>query len=107
MAKRERSPNYPYLGLSEAIDHTQKLLERQKRALVSPDVAINSWGFKKPSGSSGRYLGALRQYGLLDDVEKRSEFLTWVSALFMGHKKNATKRFGKLLCGLKYFRIGE
>lgn len=66
MAQKGRSPNYPYIGLGEAIECAKKFFAKQKRAPVSPDVAINSWGFKKPTGSSNRYLSALRQYGLLD-----------------------------------------
>ncbi len=66
MAQKGRSPNFPYVSLGEAIECAKKLFGKQRRAPVSPDVAINSWGFKKPTGSSSRYLSALRQYGLLD-----------------------------------------
>ena len=69
MARKGRSPNYPYIGLGEAIECAKKLFAKQKRAPVSPDIAINSWGFKKPTGSSNRYLSALRQYGLLEHPE--------------------------------------
>jgi hypothetical protein len=63
-----RSPNYPSLGLDEAIDLAARLYKAEKRSTVSTDMAVRAWGYKTLNGTSRSLIGALRKYGLLDNV---------------------------------------
>ena len=61
-----RSPNYPALGLSEAVQLAEKLWRKEQRAAVSPDVAVKAFGYQSLSGPARVAIGAMRKYGLLD-----------------------------------------
>lgn len=62
---KERSPNYPSLGLPEAISYARKIWEREKRTTVPPEVAVRAWGYTSMSGASRGAIAALKQYGLI------------------------------------------
>lgn len=62
-----RSPNYPRVGLSDAVTLAQQLWSREKRTAVPQDVAVKAWGYTSLSGIARSKLAALRQYGLVDD----------------------------------------
>lgn len=66
MAK-SRSRNYPAIGLAEAMKRARELYDQDGKAAVASDVAVKAWGYGSINGASLRVLGALRQYGLLDD----------------------------------------
>jgi hypothetical protein len=66
MAKM-RSPNYPAIGLSQAINYVRKLWEKEKRTSVSPDVAAKALGYKALNGPSRTAISALRKYGLVEE----------------------------------------
>jgi hypothetical protein len=70
MAGKVRSPNYPGLTLSESISRLREFYDREKTAHTAPEVAVKAWGYGGLNGASARVLGALRQYGLLQDVGK-------------------------------------
>jgi hypothetical protein len=70
MAGKVRSPNYPGLTLSEALQRLREFYDREKTAHTAPEVAVKAWGYGGLNGASARVLGALRQYGLLQDVGK-------------------------------------
>ncbi|HEY4216981.1 MAG TPA: hypothetical protein VGM67_07580 [Gemmatimonadaceae bacterium] len=63
---KERSPNFPSLGLPDAIELARKLWMAEKRTTVPQDVAAKALGYGSLSGASRAALAALRQYGLLD-----------------------------------------
>jgi hypothetical protein len=65
MAKM-RSPNYPALGLSDAIGRVDALWRKEQRTPVPPDVAATAMGFGALSGPSRTAMGALKKYGLVD-----------------------------------------
>lgn len=65
MAK-ERSPNYPAVGLAEAIELGRKLWAKEKRTTVALDAAVKAMGYNTLSGPARTRLAALRQYGLLE-----------------------------------------
>ena len=71
-AAKTRGRNYPAFGLSEAIQRARQLYDRDGKAIVSSDVAVQAWGYKGLNGASLRVLAAMRQYGLLDDAANRS-----------------------------------
>jgi hypothetical protein len=63
---KERSPNYPGIGLTAAIELARKLWQAEKRTTVPPDVAAKALGYNSVSGASRAALAAMRQYGLVD-----------------------------------------
>ncbi len=66
--QKVRSPNYPSMGLTEALGLAQRLWDKENRTTVPPEVAVQAWDYKGLSGASRPALAALRQYGLLDDT---------------------------------------
>jgi hypothetical protein len=69
MAK-ERSPNYPAMGLSDAIVAIKALYAKERRTSVSGVVAARALGYASLSGPVRVKLAALKKYGLLDGDEK-------------------------------------
>jgi hypothetical protein len=81
MAEKARSRNFPAFGLGEAITKAKQLYERDGKAAVNADIAVQAWGYRGLNGASLRALGGVRQYGLLDTpgtkvVKVSSEALT-------------------------------
>ncbi|HVX41400.1 MAG TPA: hypothetical protein VHB25_17680 [Gemmatimonadaceae bacterium] len=68
MAEKQRSPNYPGFGLPEAILKARQLYERDGKAAIPREVAVQAWGYQGLNGASLRALGALRQFGLLEQT---------------------------------------
>src|SRR5262245_7519375 len=66
MSAKERSPKYPSIGLSEAVELIRKLWVKEKRTAVPPAVISAAWGYKGPSGPVRSKIGSLKQYGLLE-----------------------------------------
>jgi hypothetical protein len=69
-AATTRSPSYPMLSLPEAIDRVRTLWDKQRKNAVSPAVAMQSLGYKANSGTGGRVISALIQYGFLTEEGK-------------------------------------
>lgn len=67
MTGKTRSRNYPSLGLGEALSRAREFYAKNGKAQVTSDAAVQAWGYGSLNGASLRVLGALRQYGLLDD----------------------------------------
>jgi len=65
--KRTRSPNYPMFSLGEALTKIKMVFENEKRNPTPPEVLYAHFGYKKESGTAGRAVSALKQYGLLDE----------------------------------------
>jgi hypothetical protein len=66
MAKM-RSPNYPAVGLSKAIEWTHKLWDKEKKTPVSAAIAASAIGYQGLSGPSRTALAAMKRFGLLDE----------------------------------------
>ena len=62
----KRSPNYPSVGLPEAIDLARQLWSKEKRAAIPQDVAARAWGCKGINGLVRMKLSSLKKYGLLE-----------------------------------------
>ena len=62
-----RSPNYPVFSLDDAIKKVRLIYEAERKAATTAEVIQKHLGYEKPSGSGGRAVSALRQYGLLDE----------------------------------------
>ena len=65
MAKRVRSPNYPSMSLSDAIERLTKLGGEIHSHPAPRDVVVTSMGYSSVNGASLTALAALRKYGLL------------------------------------------
>lgn len=61
-----RSPKYPLITISDAIDKARVIYNHDKKAGTPAQVIFNHLGHKKKTGPAGRTLSALQQYGLLD-----------------------------------------
>jgi hypothetical protein len=61
-----RSPNYPSLGLGEALELTRKVLAKDNRNKVSREAVGKHLGHESLSGPALSKIGALRAYGLLE-----------------------------------------
>ncbi len=65
MAKM-KSPNYPAVGLSEAIESVRALWNAEKRTSVDSRTAVIAMGYKALSGPAAARLSALKKYGLIE-----------------------------------------
>jgi hypothetical protein len=63
-----RSPNYPSIGLTDALEKIRTIYQHERRNTTSGAVAASHMGYPKMTGPAGRALSALKQYGLLDDL---------------------------------------
>ena len=63
---KDRSPNYPAIGLRRALELTQKLWDSDKRQPVLSSRAALNMGFTAKSSAGQLALAAMRKYGLLD-----------------------------------------
>ncbi|MBK5264273.1 MAG: hypothetical protein JJE34_03405 [Alphaproteobacteria bacterium] len=67
---RMRSPNYPAIPLSQAVDYAGKIFKFDRTNIIDKEVAAEHMGFTGLNGRTLKLLGALSQYGLLDKVGK-------------------------------------
>lgn len=63
--KRNRSPNYPGVPLSDAVRRAVKLYEKTSGQEVNSEIAAKACGFKGLSGPSRQLLSAMSKYGLV------------------------------------------
>lgn len=62
---RERSPNYPTIGLPEAIKRIKAVYQEERRNSMPSEVAVKHLGYVSMNGHARSVLSALRKYGLL------------------------------------------
>ncbi len=67
---RLRSPNFPALTLEDALKAAAILYGRVRKATVDREAAAKELGYSGLTGWSLKVLGALNQYGLIDNVGK-------------------------------------
>lgn len=65
--KRERSPNYPAIGLPLAIALVGRIYQGARRNPMARARAMDLMGFKSVTGAAQANLSALKKYGLLVD----------------------------------------
>ena len=66
MVSRKRSPNYPSIDLGKAVDRARELYKHVERGEFTQLDAAQAWGYKGINGNSKSAVGALRQYGLIE-----------------------------------------
>jgi hypothetical protein len=62
-----RSPNYPAVGLDEAVNLAQSVWGREKRSYAPPGAIVQAWGYSGMSGNARTKIAAMRKYGLLEE----------------------------------------
>ena len=70
MAK-QRSPNYPALGLSEAVTLIRQVYDKEKRSQSASEIVAKALGYSGLSGNVRVKIATLKKYGLLDGDEKK------------------------------------
>ena len=63
---RSRSPNYPQIGLKEAIQRVSGVYERDYQATLTRNLAAEGLGYSGLNGKSLAVLAALGKFGLLE-----------------------------------------
>lgn len=71
--KRGRSPGYPGIGLRDALDKAQVLLDREGTNPVPLDSALDHWGYRPGSGPGNTAVSALRKFGLVTYAGKSDD----------------------------------
>jgi len=66
MTRLIRSPSYPFIGLSEAVERARTLYAAGRRSAVSADAAVEAWGYSPKSSGGKQTIAALRAFGLLE-----------------------------------------
>lgn len=69
--KRQRSPNYPTVGLREAVDRTKRFVKDNGKAGAMPAIAAKLIGFASAHGQAYSVLSALKKFGLLEERDGR------------------------------------
>lgn len=78
--KKHRSPNYPFIGLSEAVDRARSIQAEGGIHFVPFIAAMDAWNYK--AGTTNSVIAALKAYGLIDvtgEGDKRSIRVTEVA----------------------------
>jgi len=68
---RHRSPNYPAIGLIEAIDRAGRFYRTDQKTGAPLETALRHMGFSGKHGKSMMVLSALKKFGLVEDIEGR------------------------------------
>jgi hypothetical protein len=63
---RSRSPNYPQIGLKEAVQRVSAVYKRDYQASLTRDLAAERLGYSGLNGKSLAVLAALGKFGLLE-----------------------------------------
>jgi hypothetical protein len=69
--QRHRSPNYPAVGLREAVDRVKKLYEVDGKAGAPPELVATHIGFASAHGEAMSVVAALKKFGLVEFVKDR------------------------------------
>lgn len=68
---RQRSPNYPTVGLEEALARVGKLFKEDGRAGAPTEIAAKHIGYATAHGQAYSVLSALKKFGLLEEGKGR------------------------------------
>jgi len=67
---RLRSPNFPGLSLEEAVESAREIFDKSRHAEIPREVVAKDLGYSGLTGRSVVILGALNQYGLVENTSK-------------------------------------
>jgi hypothetical protein len=83
---RQRSPNYPAIGLEKALERLQPIREQAGRHSMPVTVAFEVWNYKSAAGD--QTVAALKAFGLIEvqgAKDKREVRLTEAAWRILGH----------------------
>jgi hypothetical protein len=67
---RLRSPNFPGLSLEEAVESAREIFDKSRHAEIPREVVAKDLGYSGLTGRSIIILGALNQFGLVENTSK-------------------------------------
>lgn len=76
MVVKQRSPNYPGFDLGAAVEAVHNLYPQVQRGEFTVLDAARAWNYNSASGPVRRLMGALRQYGLMEQKKGDNARLT-------------------------------
>lgn len=65
--ERQRSPNYPAVGLREAVDRVRRLIQMDGKAGAPPELVAKHIGYSSAHGQAMTVVAALKKFGLVAD----------------------------------------
>lgn len=65
-SNKTRSPNYPAIGLEEAVQRLKRIYDTQRRYPATREVLVKLMGYGSLNGASATIASALSKYGLLE-----------------------------------------
>lgn len=93
---RFRSPPFPYIGLGKALQRTEQLYEAVRHHSAAIPTAAKAWGTGAKSSATLQSIGALIQYGLLDDEgsgpNRRIKLTPLARRIVMDKRPNSTEK---------------
>ena len=66
---KDRSPNFPFISLGRALERARQFYKHEKRGAAPFKVAAQHWAYSPSSSGALQTAAALKQYGLLADVD--------------------------------------
>ena len=88
---RARSPEYPAIGLNEAIERVGMVWKKDYQNRVPRKVIAEHMGYKGISGASLPVLSALTKYGLLDGRGDET-FVSAMAVAILAHPPGTRER---------------
>lgn len=82
---KQRSPNYPAIGLEKALERAQTIKDQAGRNFMGATVAHDLWNYKK--GAGDQQIAALKAFGLVEtqgEADKRQIRLTEAAWRILG-----------------------
>lgn len=89
-SKRDRSPKFPYIGLSKALERIEILYDKVKRYDARVADIATDWKLSPKSSSTDRTVAALQSFGLVEDSgsgENRKIKLTELGARILADRR--------------------
>lgn len=65
--KRERSPNFPFIGFATALGRAREFYDKERRGSAAVSVVAQHWRYSQKSSGLTQTIAALKSYGLMDD----------------------------------------
>jgi len=64
---KERSPNFPFITLEQALERAQQFYDQEKRGSAPFSSAAKHWSYSPTSSGAMQTVAALKNYGLMED----------------------------------------
>jgi hypothetical protein len=79
--KKARSPNFPFISLEKAVERAEALYQNHRREPARLIGLAPSWGYSPKSSGLLQSVGALKQFGLLEDSGSGEDRKVWLTDL--------------------------